>query len=577
MATSIVTRCTAPAHAGQKQKRPDRLFAFLLGFCMFSTGASGLVNEYVLATITTYILGNSIEQFSLVIASMMLMMGISGLVQNKMSDAALVYKFMGVEVLMALLGGFAPLAIYAAYGYLQDHFLFVHYGFVLTVGFLIGFEIPIVMRIIEQNKIRLKANLAIVYAMDYIGAFIGAIVWVRYLLKHYPLTEISFIVAGFNFLVAVVAVVYFIVRKEIKNNFVVISAIVVTAAALFYGYSHNRDISNLMEQRFYEDPIVHRETTRYQHLVVTKNSRTGDVRLYINGNTQFSSLDEVRYHDFLVHPVMTLADSKENVLLLGGGDGLALRELKKYADIKHISLVDLDPDMVRLAASEPHLSKLNGNAFSDRRVTILANDGVSSADIKPVLLTADHSLVVGQSDTEWVASIDVINVDADRFLASLSGRQWDVVVIDFPDPSSVELSKLYSQQFYRKLARHLSPNALIAVQSTSPYHAKEAFLAIGATLKAAGYKTLPYRQNIPSFGDWGYFLAWRNDVTEKEMVQAIQEVDHFDVETQFITPELMVASLAFGKGELHSDYSCVNTLMHPCLVQHYNDDAWIVE
>ncbi|PID43131.1 MAG: spermidine synthase [Proteobacteria bacterium] len=566
----------------QPQPRPDRFFAFLLGFCMFSTGASGLVNEYVLATITTYILGNSIEQFSLVIASMMLMMGVSGLVQNRMSDDALVYRFIGIEVLVALLGGFAPLAIYAAYGYLHHHFLFVHYFFVLMVGFLIGFEIPVVMRIIEQNRIRLKANLVIVYAMDYIGAFVGAVVWVTWLLKHYPLTEISFIVAGFNFIVAVFAVFYYIMRKDQKHNILVFSVIILTACALLYGYIHNRELSDLMEQRFYDDPIVHRETTRYQHLVVTKNPGTGDVRLYINGNTQFSSLDENRYHDFLVHPVMALAKRKSNVLLLGGGDGLALRELNKYADVEHISLVDLDPDMVKLAATEPNLAMLNDNAFRDERVRFIAGEGVTPADIRPVLLAGDNSFNAGHpgtehADSEWVASIHVINVDADRFLDGVSGRKWDVVIVDFPDPSSVELSKLYSKQFYRKLARHLSPDALVAIQSTSPYHAKEAFLAIGATLRAAEYKVIPYRQNIPSFGDWGFFLAWRSEVTEKTRVQAIKEVDHFDVETTFITPELMVASLAFGKGELHSSAPCINTLMHPCLVQHYNEYSWIIE
>jgi len=557
--------------------KTNHIFAFLLGFCMFSTGASGLVNEYVLATMTTYILGNSIEQFSMVIASMMLMMGVSGLVQNKMSDKGLIYKFMGVEVLMAIMGGFAPLAIYAAYAYLNDHFQLIHYFFVLSLGFLIGFEIPIVMRIIEQNKFKLKTNLAIVYAMDYIGAFVGAVIWVNFLLKHYPLTEISFIVAGFNFCVAVVALIYFIWRNEIKHKASVLALITVTACLLFLGYSNNREMSELFEQRFYDDPIVHRETTKYQHLVVTKNSKTNDIRLYINGNTQFSSLDEKRYHDLLVHPVMALAQNKSNVLVLGGGDGLALRELKKYTDINHITLVDLDPGMVKLAIQEPHIAALNEHAFSDKRVNIVPAKGVSSLDVRPVILSTDNSFSASNEESDWVASVDVLNVDADRFLNTVSERSWDVVIIDFPDPSSVELSKLYSKQFYLKLAKHLTPNSLIAIQSTSPYHAKEAFLAIGQTLRAADYKTLPYRQNIPSFGDWGYYIAWKGSISTEGMVSKIKEVKRFEVNTQFITPELMLASLAFGKGELSSEYSCVNTLMHPCLVHHYNDYSWLIE
>lgn len=554
-----------------------RFLPVLLAFCMFSTGASGLVNEYVLATITTYILGNSIEQFSIVIASMMFMMGVAGLVQNKMSDENLIYKFMTLEVIMAIIGGFAPLAIYGAYGYLEDHFLFVHYFFVLAVGFLIGFEIPLVMRIIDQNKIKLKTNLAIVYAMDYIGAFIGAIIWVKYLLKHFPLTEISFIVAGFNFAVALVTVLYFIHTKVIKHRFISIVVVTITAIILLLGFYNNRDISDLFEQRFYEDPIVHKETSKYQHLVITENKSTGDVRLYINGNTQFSSLDENRYHDFLVHPVMSLASDAKNVLVLGGGDGLALREVLKYKNIESITLVDLDPVMIKLASQNRHMKKLNKDAFNDARIKIQEPAGMKAVNVKGVYLNDGELDNKGDLKSEWVASINVYNLDADQFINGLKHQQWDAVIIDFPDPSSVELSKLYSKQFYRKLKRYLSPNAFIAIQSTSPYHAKEAFLTIGNTLNAAGYSTLPYRQNIPSFGDWGYFLAWTSSSTPTTVKSTLAEIQDFSVETDFITPDLMMASFAFGKGELSSEHNCVNTIMHPCLVTQYNDYSWQID
>ncbi|MFT7373614.1 MAG: spermidine synthase [Oleiphilaceae bacterium] len=544
---------------------------------MFSTGASGLVNEYVLATLTTYILGNSIEQFSIVIASMMFMMGVSGLVQNKMSDDNLVEKFMTVEVIMALMGGFAPLIIYAAYGYMQHHFQYVHYFFVLGIGFLIGFEIPIVMRIVEKNKIGLKANLTIVYAMDYIGAFIGAIIWINYLLKFHPLTEISFIVAGFNFIVAVFAILYFIYTGEIKRRFLSITVLMLTAAALVWGFSANRDLSDLFEQRFYDDPIVHRETTKYQHLVLTENTGTGDVRLYINGNTQFSSLDENRYHDFLVHPAMALAKSAKNILVLGGGDGLALRELHKYPNVETITLVDLDPDMVRLAANNPIMRKLNNNAFDDTRIQVQEPGGIEETNIKPILLQEDNVFDQGTTGADWVASVSVFTLDADQFIKNIETRTWDVVLIDFPDPSSIELSKLYSKQFYLKLAKNLKKDALIAIQSTSPYHAKEAFLTIGNTLRAAGFKALPYRQNVPSFGDWGFYLAWKTEDSQEEMKEKIRELSQFNVNTSFITTELLTASLAFGKGELESSTHCVNSIMRPCLVQQYTDHSWLIE
>lgn len=556
--------------------KTPRLLPILLAFCMFSTGASGLVNEYVLATLTTYILGNSIEQFSIVIASMMLMMGISGFVQSRMSDNNLIYKFIGVEVVMAVMGGFAPLAIYGAFAYFDYHFAVVHYFFVLSVGFLIGFEIPIVMRIINQQKISLKTNLAIVYAMDYVGAFVGAIIWVKVLLKFYPLTAISFIVAGFNFAVALVTVTYFMMSGLIKHRVTTAIVMLMTVLVLVIGYLNNRDISDLFEQRFYDDPIIHKTTTKYQHIVLTENKQLGDIRLYINGNTQFSSLDEKRYHDLLVHPVMSIANKPEHALILGGGDGLALRELLKYKNLKSITLVDLDPDMIKLASENPQLRKLNKDAFHDARLHIRPPNNVTSVNVKGVYLDSKDSLIKN-TPAEWVATVDVYSIDADQFIRTKNEQRWDVVIIDFPDPSSVELSKLYSQQFYRQLRSHLSNNAFVSVQSTSPYHAKESFLAIGQTLKSAGFNILPYRQNIPSFGDWGFHLAWTSGDTEQIIKNTLKKVSNFSVKTDYVTPELMLASLAFGKGELTAKTNCVNTIMFPCLLTNYTNDGWQVD
>lgn len=556
--------------------KTPRLLPVLLAFCMFSTGASGLVNEYVLATITTYILGNSIEQFSMVIASMMLMMGIAGFVQSRMSDNNLIYKFVGVEVVMAVLGGFAPLAIYGAFAYFEYNFAVVHYFFVLSVGFLIGFEIPIVMRIINEQKINLKTNLAIVYAMDYVGAFIGAVIWVKVLLKYYPLTEISFIVAGFNFAIALITVFYFIYAGVIKHRLYTALIMLVTVAILIVGYFNNRDISALFEQRFYDDPIIHKTTTKYQHIVLTENKALGDVRLYINGNTQFSSLDEKRYHDLLVHPVMSLADNPVHVLILGGGDGLALREVLKYSSLKSITLVDLDPDMIKLASDNTHLRKLNKNAFHDARLHISEPGNVKSINVKGVYLESGDSFTK-KHESEWVATVDVYSIDADLFIRSKNNQIWDVVIIDFPDPSSVELSKLYSKQFYKKLRSHLSSDAYVSVQSTSPYHSKESFLAIGNTLKSAGFNILPYRQNIPSFGDWGFHLAWTSRVDHTEVKNKLSKITDFKVDTDYVTPELMMASFAFGKGELTSKTNCINTLMFPCLLTNYTNYSWQVD
>lgn len=551
-----------------------RFLPVLLAFCMFSTGASGLVNQYVLATVTTYILGNSIEQFSMVIACMMLMMGVSGFVQSKMSDENLLQKFIAVEILMALLGGFAPLAVYAAFGFVEHSFQVVHYFFVLSIGFLIGFEIPLVMRIIDQHRISLRVNLSIVYAMDYIGAFVGAVIWVKFLLKNFPLTEISFIVAGFNFVVAAATIIYFLSQGIIKRPLVHVGVLMATAVVLLLGYSYNRPATDLLEQRFYEDKIIHKATTQYQHIVLTHNKKLDDTRLYINGNTQFSSTDEVRYHEFLVHPVMSAAPSIKRVLILGGGDGLALRETNKYSEIESVTLVDLDPEMVKLASSHPRLVELNDHAFENAKVR--------TEPIRVDTQTTKQSIYLDEPYQErgkeqWIASVNVFNVDADQFLRNDTDRVWDAVIIDLPDPSAVELAKLYSKQFYQTLKRHLTDEAYVAIQATSPYHAKNAYLAIGETLKAAGFSVLPYRQNIPSFGDWGFYLAWIGEEEPATLRARLSDLRHVGPSTDFITPELLAASFAFGKGELNTNEPCINTLMQPCLLTEYLDRSWLIE
>ena len=551
---------------------PPRLMIFLLGFCMFSTGASGLVNEYILATMSTYILGNSIEQFSIIIASMMLMMGLSGWVQQNISDSQLINGFVNVEVLMAILGSFAPIAIYSAFGLLHDHFLFIHYFFILSIGFLIGFEIPIVIRIINLYAVDIKYNLKAVYAMDYIGAFVGAIIWVKYLLHNYPLTEISFIVSGFNFLIASITIIYFF-KKKLINQVTVLIILCMTTLLLFYGYSQNRHWNIYLEQKFYDDPIVERLTSKYQHLVLTENKKIDDIRLYINGNTQFSSLDEVRYHELLVHPVMNLAKKSENILILGGGDGLALREVLKFKQVKQVTLVDLDPQMVQLASTNTHLIKLNQGAFADARVHTLVSDALTDVDVKSIYLSTQQA----NTTTEWAAQVDVYHLDADRFISQLQSKKWDVVIIDFPDPSSIELSKLYSREFYRKLKHILAVDGMLAVQSTSPYHAKEAFITILNTIKKSGYKVIPYHQNVPSFGDWGYNLAWINDFSEIKIKKQIQNLSFLKADSKYMTIDVLKASLVFGKNELKSSHQCINTLMQPCLLDLYQNYSWMID
>jgi len=550
---------------------------------MFTTGAIGLIAQYILISVSSDILGNSREQLALVIGCMLLMMGVSGFAQKKMSDKNLIEKFIGLEISMAIFAGFAPIAIYLAFAYLEYNFQFVFYFYVLTVGFLIGFEIPLVMRIISKQSIDIKDNINTVYTWDYIGAFVGSLIWVYFLLGQIPLPEISIMTAGFNFIVAVFAIIYFIKTKMIAKTKLILLSLLVTLTLLVAGYVNNVDLTKFLGQKFYDDPVVFSETTPYQNLTITHTTTTGDTRLYINGDTQFSSLDEVRYHEALVTPLMEAIKSKCggengtkkcNILVLGGGDGLALRELNEYNGINKVTLVDLDPEMIKIASTNEYLTKINQHSFRNAKVVTDTFNGNITGEKRGVYLFEDTKPT---TKAEWIASVDVFNIDADMFLRSKPKMKWDAVIIDLPDPSSIEISKLYSKRFYHTLKRYIKEDGLISIQSTSPYHAKESYLSIGATLQAAGLKTLPYRLNIPSFGDWGFYLAWNNNESPKELKRRLSNISDFTVKQEFFTPELLASTFAFGKGELELENVCVNTLMEPCLLDRYNNHSWLVE
>ena len=554
-----------------------RVATILLALSMFLTGASGFIFECILSTVGTFILGNSIEQFSVTISLMMLMMGLASFWQRRISDRNLVEKFLLVEVGMAVLGGFAPIAVYAAYATMEIHFIAVQYFFILSIGFLIGLEIPLVLRLNRNYVPKLKSNIASIFSTDYLGAFIGAVVWVYVLLRHFPLTEISFFVASMNFAVALVTYGYFSYHRVASRGAVFVSLILLTAASLGFGYSGNRDWNRVLEQRFYSEPIAYSLTTKYQHIVLTASSDPVDYRLYINGNLQFASLDEHIYHEMLVHPAMTLAGKRDRVLILGGGDGLALREVLKHPETREATLVDIDPGMIEFARSHDVMTELNQEAFEDVRVSAEAlEDSYLEQGTQPVYEYA-RNLAPGNDEVlSEAARVSVYTIDAAKVLDDLLGT-YDVILIDLPDPNSVELVKLYSREFYLKLNRLLAPGAMIGVQATSPYHAKESYLCILRTIRSAGYEALPYHDNVPSFGDWGWILAWNSGETAERAlnrVMALEGLAAGEELLEYLNPARLKAAFSFGKSALKSHNVEINTLMSPVLLRYYLTESW---
>lgn len=260
------------------------------------------------------------------------------------------------------------------------------------------------------------------------------------------------------------------IRRWVRNS--LLAGVTVVLAVLGAAYVLADDLEVTARQQMYRDPIVHAETTPYQEIVVTRSTAfTGepDIRLFLNGDLQFSSVDEYRYHESLVHPA--LAGSRASVLIMGGGDGLALREVLCYDDVQHVTLVELDPAMTRLARDFEPLRDLNDDALDDPRV-------------------------------------EVVNADAFNWLRG-ARQQYDAVVIDFPDPDSAALAKLYSVEFYHLLGQVLTPQSRVMVQSGSPFFAPKTYWSIAKTIETAGYATTEFQVDVPSFGNWGFVLATR--------------------------------------------------------------------
>lgn len=547
----------------------------LLCACMFASGACGIILEYIQASLASMILGNSFEQWAMVIGLMLFWMGFGSLIQAQISKKYLIYTFIAVETFLALAGGFSPTITYISYGY-TAHYSLVLYFFVSFIGIMIGLEIPVIIRINNDFSKELSTNLGNILSADYIGSLIGSFIYVFILLRYTPITEAAFLTAGANFSLAFITFIYFLKKGLLKKGVLIPVIMVMTFSAVCYGYLNNREWNIKIEQPLYDDPIILSKTTQYQHIVITHYKPFDEVRLFLNGNLQFCSTDEQRYHEPMVHPIMNLVPIKTRVLILGGGDGCVLREVLKYKEVKQVLLVDLDPEITRLAKTYPVLKRINRDAFKDARLVTMTGKGITPGINKRLYIeTHKKNPQTQQYKTQKLADVKVMNVDADKFLSAIPGY-WDVIIIDMPDPSTPELTKLYAREFYKKVRLHLSQHGVMVVQATSPYLAKESFLCIGRTIESAELTTLPFHENVPSFGDWGWYLAWHPNIKKEKILERIKHLD-IDVPTRFITPHVFRSELVFGKDALTTTNKQINTILHPVLLSIYNHESWLLE
>jgi len=553
-------------HQPQQKKQPNK-GKVLLTLVMFLLGACGLAYEYTLSKIAADLLGNSVQQWATMIAVILFAMGLGAEIQTNIPTAEISDKLIFSQVTLALVGGFAPMCMLYGFSMMGDYYIIVQYGLALGVGTLIGFEIPLIMRINEERDPEMKINLARILKMDYIGALVGALVWTFVFVRYLSLSHVSFILGYVSLISSIL--IFFLYRQHLLKPRSRIAEISLCATALTIGFYFSQPLMRHAEQYLYRDKIVFTATTPYQHIVLTENSKS-NINCYINGHLQFSESDEAIYHENLVHPAMLLCPQAKRVLILGGGDGLAAREVLKYPTVKEIVLVDIDPQMTRLAKTQPDLVRLNRGALLNDRLKFTFPKGVTKGEIS-TLTSPNQRQRKYIRDHHAVAQVRVVNLDAASFLRNASGV-FDVVILDFPDPSSPDLAKLYSKPFYMSLKNHLKPSSVIVQQSGSPFHAKEAFLCIGRTLNSAGFSVLPYHDNVPSFGEWGWWLGRvispNHQEKLKSQISALTEND-FQSNSKYLSVDLIKSSLIFGRNQLISQHSDITSLTESKVYYYY--------
>jgi len=459
-----------------------------------------------------------VMQFSTVIGLYLSAMGLGSWLSGKL-ERDVARRFVEVELGVALVGGLSAPVLFLAFAHLS-FFRGVLYGFVVAVGTLVGLEIPLLLRVL-RDQLPFKDLIARVLTVDYLGALVASLLFPLLLVPRLGLVRTGLLFGVLNAAVGLWST--HLLRSAIprRRGLQIKGALVLVLLA--GGVAAADRLTSLAEDGLYADEIIFAKTSPYQRIVVTRG-RAG-FQLFLNGNLQFASADEARYHEALVHPAMSLAPGARRVLVLGGGDGLAVRELLKYPGVEEIQLVDLDPAMTGIGRSFPLLRELNQDSLHSPRV-------------------------------------HVTNEDAYLWLARDHGR-FDVAIVDFPDPNNFALGKLYTTHFYRLLRRALAPGAPASIQGTSPLMARASYWCVARTLEAAGFSVRGYHAAVPSFGEWGFLLA-RDAPFEAPAHLA-------SLELHFLNDAALAAMFVFP-ADMARVPTEVNRLDNQILVQYYDRD-----
>ncbi len=504
--------------------------SYVLKFALFLTGISGIVAEYVLSTLASYFLGNSIVQWTMILSTMLFSMGIGSRL-SKSIKKHLVEKLIIVEFSLSILTSLSALIVYTISAF-TDYTGFFIYLMSIAIGVMIGLEIPLVTRINQQYE-SLRVNIASVMEWDYFGSLVGGVFFAFIGLPLLGISYTPFVLGVTNFVVAIW--LFYKMNQNLKlykKELLLIFGIVVSVV-LVLGFIYTDAIILFGEQRKYKDRIVFEQQSKYQKITITQWKN--DYWLYINGNEQLSTFDEFLYHEPLVHPIMGMVKDHRNILILGGGDGFAVRELLKYNDVESIVMVDLDPAMTDLGKNNEIMQKFNKDSMHSDKLTIHNEDGFNYLE------------------------------ETDKY--------FDVIIIDFPDPKSVELNKLYTKEFYQMAKIHLRPNGMMITQAGSPYYATEAFNCIQKTMQSAGLNTLPLHNQVMTLGEWGWVMGTKK-MPSDSLKQNLRKLNFDNINTRWIDNEAMLQITSFGKNFFKSNDLEINTINNPVLYQYYLGGNW---
>ncbi len=456
---------------------------YLLLFTIFVISTCGLIYELIAGTLSSYLLGDSVTQFSTVIGVYLFSMGIGAYFSKFVRNNLLLF-FIRVEMITGLVGGLSSIILFVCFGFTES-FRLILYSLVLITGTLVGLEIPLLMRILK-DRIEFKDLVSKVFTFDYIGALLASLLFPLLMVPYLGLIRTSALFGMTNISLAIYLCYYF--KSEVRSYSTLVLQGFIALFALLAAFVFSNEIMSFSESQLYGENVIYSTSSAYQRIVITRKDK--DLRLYLNNNLQFSSLDEYRYHEALVHPIMQMGKKPSQILILGGGDGMAAREILKYPSVGHITLVDLDQKLTDLFKNNITLKRLNQNSLLDPK-------------------------------------IEVVNADAFEWLKQ-SRKKFDLVVIDFPDPSNYAVGKLYTNTFYRFLGRVMTDQTLAVVQSTSPLVAPQSYWCVDTTIRSCGYSTVPYHTYVPSFGEWGFVIFSKNLIPSTHLTDLPQHLKYYN-------------------------------------------------